>query len=215
MNQALDMTGAREALFAQYALGQLRSPAHALIAAHLELKADNRRFVADLEAVASVELDALTPVPLSSRDERLNAIFARTDDRTPSRVAAPSIIPPSLQRFAGTDADLIPWKSVLPGFREWELGQEDGCDMHMFWIKPGRKMPTHTHEGTELFLVLDGSFSDDSGHYGPGDISIADENVNHRPIAGMERPCIGFSVTDAPLRLTGSLSEKIGMLFGR
>jgi putative transcriptional regulator len=208
-----ETTGATDALFAQYAAGQLRGPAHALVAAHLELKAGNRAYVAALENLAAKDMDAIAPVELANRDARLDAIF----NSTLAPVAAErtkSIIPRALQRYANVDVADIPWKSVIPGFKEWDLGIEDGCEINMFWIKEGRKMPTHTHEGSELFLVLDGSFEDESGVYGAGDISVADENVNHRPIAGKDRPCIGFSVTDAPLRLTGSLSEKIGMFFG-
>ncbi len=213
MTAKLETTGATEALFAQFAAGQLRGPAHALVAAHLELKSENRNYVAALEDLAAGNLGAVEPVAVSNRDARLNAIFngAVADQITPR---ARSIIPRALHGYANIDVADIPWKSVLPGFKEWDLGVEDGCEIHMFWIKEGRKMPTHTHEGTELFLVLDGSFEDESGVYGAGDISIADENVNHRPVAGKDRPCIGFSVTDAPLRLTGSLSEKIGMFFG-
>jgi putative transcriptional regulator len=208
-------SGAKEMLLAQYALGQLRAPAHAVVEAHLDMKRDNRRFVADLERLAADTLDTLAPVTLTDRDARLDAIFNAPALKSVSASPLRSSIPRALQRFSGTSMDQIPWKSVLPGFREWEIGEEDGCDIHMFWIKPGRKMPTHTHEGTELFLVLEGSFTDESGYYGPGDISIADEHVNHRPVAGTECACIGFSVTDAPLRLTGSLSERLGMLFGR
>jgi putative transcriptional regulator len=213
MTTVLETTGAIDALFAQYAAGQLRGPAHALVAAHLELKPNNRGYVAALENLAADTMNSIEPVELHDRDARLEAIFA-APEMASSRAKAQSIIPRALQRYADVDVANIPWKSVLPGFKEWDLGIEDGCEINMFWIKEGRKMPTHTHEGTELFLVLDGSFEDASGVYGAGDISIADENVNHRPVAGKDRPCIGFSVTDAPLRLTGSLSEKIGMFFG-
>ena len=213
MTTTLETSGATDALFAQYATGQLRGPAHALVAAHLELKAKNRNYVSSLEDMAADDLAGIAPVALSDRDARLEAIFNAPSIKEASP-SAQSIIPRALQRYANVDVADIPWKSVLPGFKEWDLGIEDGCEINMFWIKEGRKMPTHTHEGNELFLVLDGSFEDESGVYGAGDISIADENVNHRPIAGKDRPCIGFAVTDAPLRLTGSLTEKIGMFFG-
>jgi putative transcriptional regulator len=209
----IETIGATDALFAQFAAGQLRGPAHALVAAHLELKAGNRAYVAALENMAAEDMASIMPVELTNRDARLEAIFNTAPGAAlPSK--ANSIIPRALQRYANVDVADIPWKTVIPGFKEWDLGVEDGCEINMFWIKEGRKMPTHTHEGSELFLVLDGSFEDESGVYGAGDISVADENVNHRPIAGKDRPCIGFSVTDAPLRLTGSLTEKIGMFFG-
>lgn len=214
MTLSIDTAGAREAIFANFAAGALRAPAHALIAAHLEMKPENRRFVADLEDFAAMRMEDAAPSPISDRQARLDAIF-NSALAAPAMPVMASPIPRALQRYAGTRLDAIAWKTVLPGFREWEIGTEDGCEMQMLWIKPGRKMPTHTHEGTELFLVLEGSFTDDTGRYGPGDISIADEGVTHRPVAGMECPCIGFSVTDAPLRLTGTLRERIGMLFGR
>jgi putative transcriptional regulator len=214
MNAMTDTSGARDALFAQYAAGRLPAPAQALIAAHLDLKADNRRYVSNLEALASNDMESIAPVALSNRDARLAAIFDARFPELAAEQAADPVIPAALRRYAGSDVALVPWRTVIPGFREWEIGTEDGCEMHMFWIKPGRKMPTHTHEGTELFLVLDGSFTDATGHYGRGDISIADDSLNHRPVAGTDRPCIGFSVTDAPLRLTGSWSERIGMFFG-
>ena len=49
-----------------------------------------------------------------------------------------------------------------------------------------------------------------SGRFGRGDISIADPSVDHRPTAENTVPCIGFAVTDAPLRLTGSLRQRLG-----
>lgn len=70
-------------------------------------------------------------------------------------------------------------------------------------------MPVHSHEGSEYTLVLKGSFRDETGHYGVGDISIADGDVNHRPMISRDEDCICFTVTDAPLRLTGT----IGRLF--
>ena len=76
-------------------------------------------------------------------------------------------------------------------------------------------MPSHTHEGSELTLVLDGAFRDANGRYGRGDISLADEHVDHRPIAEDERACICFAVTDAPLRLTGSYRQFFSDFLGR
>jgi len=120
----------------------------------------------------------------------------------------------TLRDFVGFEVDDIPWRTKLPGFKEYVFGQVDGCEVSFFWIRPGRAVPAHTHKGVEMFLVLDGAFSDRRGRYGPGDISVADESVDHRPIAEKDRPCIGFSVVDQPLKLTGSLTQLIGDLIG-
>ena len=218
MNLALNDTGAHDAVLANYAAGLLPPPAHALVGTHLEMKADNRSYVSALEDCAAGVMESSEPVALPNRDAILEAIFASSNEANASISSdqpRTSTMPKTLEKFLKTSLHDIPWQSVLPGFKQWDLGEQDGCDVHMFWIKPGRKMPSHTHEGTELFLVIEGSFSDESGTYGPGDFSIADDSVDHRPVAGPECPCIGFSVNDAPLRLTGSLSERIGMFFGR
>ncbi len=64
-------------------------------------------------------------------------------------------------------------------------------------------MPVHTHEGTELTLVLAGAFSDAHGHFLRGDVAEADASVEHQPVADPGEDCLCLAVTDAPLRLTG------------
>ncbi len=44
----------------------------------------------------------------------------------------------------------------------------------------------------ELILILDGAFRDERGRFGPGDISVADATVDHRPVAEKDRPCIAL-----------------------
>jgi putative transcriptional regulator len=64
-------------------------------------------------------------------------------------------------------------------------------------------MPTHTHDGSELTLVLAGGFSDESGHFVRGDVAEADPSINHQPVADPGEDCLCLAVTDAPIRLTG------------
>lgn len=206
-----------EALLARYVAGVLPEPARVLVASHLELSDSNRPFVGQLEAMAGRSLESVAPIELGGRDKRLEAIFASLDEKAASadeKVKRCGTLPSSLQDFIGMRVEDIPWRTKLPGFKEYDLGTIDGCDVHMFWIKPGRAIPAHTHEGNEFFLVLDGAFRDATGRYGRGDISVADDTVDHRPVAEKDRPCIGFSVTDAPLRLTGSITQRIGDLLG-
>jgi putative transcriptional regulator len=209
-----------ESLYARYVAGTLSTPARVLVASHLELKPQALPFISDLEALAGDALDTEMPIRVENADHRLTSIFAsdapRYGETASAGKAAPhdAIMPRALAAFVGHGVDDIPWRTKMPGFREYDLGDIEGCHVQMFWIKPGRAIPSHTHEGTELFLVIDGSFSDGDGHYGRGDISVADSDIDHRPVAGLERPCIGFSVTDAPLRLTGSIGRRISDILG-
>ena len=60
-------------------------------------------------------------------------------------------------------------------------------------------MPAHSHGGLELTLVLQGSFDDETGHFGPGDVEIADEMLEHTPIAGPGTPCIALAASGFPI----------------
>lgn len=196
-----------DALLAGYALGTLSRPLNVLVESHLCLSTANRDYVAALEALCGVVMSETSGKPLSRRDERLASIFA-LDDHEPAPVvqaANDPILPAPLFRLIGHGLDRVSWKSVMPGLKEHRLGDEAS----LLWIGAGRRMPNHTHEGTEATLVLKGSFSDLTGEYQRGDIAIGDEDLDHRPIAGAAEDCICFVVNDAPLRLTGPVGRFI------
>lgn len=217
---SLNQIDALDTLLAQYVSGSLSKPASILVEAHLELKDDNRQLVGDLEAVAGVALEQVRPTDLDAPSEALNAIFASSPDQVffseeiDERNDASFQLPQSLRRLVGHDVDHIPWRTKLPGFKEYDLGEIDGCHVNMFWIRPGRTVPAHTHKGCELSIVLDGAFTDERGRFGKGDISIANARVDHRPKAETDRPCIGFAVLDDGVKLTGSWSQLVRDLIG-
>lgn len=207
-----------DALIAHYVAGSLPEPARVLVAAHLEMQSVNRLIVGDLERLAGEALELIPPAEISDKDARLAAIFASAALPKVQPVPAESYrgghFPRALRDFIGFDIDKVPWRTKLPGFKEYEFGDIDGCEVSLMWIRGGRSLPAHTHRGVELTLVLDGAYSDVRARYGPGDISVADDNVVHRPIAENDRPCIAFSVLEAPIKLRGSLTQLIGDLIG-
>lgn len=202
-----------DALMARYAAGTLPYPAYVLVQSHLEIANTNRDLVAGLEELAAGALDAAEPQPMANHAQRLSSIFGSTPPIEAIRRPSTGIFPAALRDFVGFDTDDVPWRTKMPGFREYDM-DVDGCHASLFWIRPGRKIPAHTHEGQELTLVLDGAFTDIFGRYGRGDISVANEAVDHRPIAEKERPCIGFAITDAPLRFTGPLTQRLTDILG-
>ncbi|MDZ7602786.1 MAG: ChrR family anti-sigma-E factor [Hoeflea sp.] len=207
-----------DSLLARYVAGTLPTPARVLVEAHLELRPRNLIRVRNLEAMAGLELMETEPAALSDRDGMLAAILASSapERAAAAEVSAPEsrVFPKALYDFVGFDAADVPWRTKMPGFKEYDLGEIEGCHVNLFWLKAGRTVPAHTHEGSELSLVLDGAFSDARGHYGRGDISVADDSVDHRPMVDLGRPCIGFAVMDAPLKLTGSFRQLIGDIIG-
>jgi putative transcriptional regulator len=210
-----DKSDNMDALLARYVAGRLPLPANVLVESHLEIKPENRELVQGLEAIGGDVLEAEEAISLKDRDKSLDAIFNSVPPHEEKQAKhSGHVFPSALLDFVGCDAENVPWRSKLPGFREYDLGEIDGCHASLLWIKPGRAMPSHTHEGTELTIVLDGAFCDTTGRYGRGDISVADESVDHRPVAEEGRPCICFAVTDAPLRLTGSFGRRLADIVG-
>ena len=57
-------------------------------------------------------------------------------------------------------------------------------------------------------MVLQGTFSDETGRYGRGDVQQADGETHHQPVADMGEDCICMAVTDAPLKFD-TLAGKI------
>ncbi|GAB4351027.1 MAG: anti-sigma-E factor ChrR [Oricola sp.] len=207
-----------DALLARFVAGTLPRPVEVLVAAHLELSPANRALVRALECAAGELLENETPVPLADRDAMLEAVFVAGDPIPLSAGKADEapypLLPRALHDFVGQAVDEIPWKTKTPGFKEFEMGDVDGCHVSIMWLKPGRRMPAHTHEGMELTLVLDGAFADSKGRFVRGDITIADESVDHRPVAEKGHACIAFAVADCDLPATGSLHQRIADILG-
>lgn len=203
-------------LLAGYAAGTLGAPLHALVSSHLALKPENRHFVRTLEALKGDAFEKSDPVQLSNRESMLEKIF-RSEFGTPDGgdPVRDDVLPRALRSFIGSDLSSLPWKTRLPGIRECEISNRRNEEVSLLWIKPGRIMPSHTHGGSEITLVLKGGFTDSTGHYRRGDIAIADSEIDHRPKADDDEDCICFAVSEAPVRLTGPIARLFNYMTGR
>ncbi len=205
-------SAAAEALFGSYAAGGLSRPLHALVASHLALKAENRPYVAALEALAAEAMADEKPLAgVADRGRRLAAIFASQEPPAQAKPRDP-LLPGPLEAYLDKPFESLGWRTVLPGLREVKLEDHAGCEASLLWIKAGRAMPSHTHHGVEATLVLKGSFSDSLGHYERGDIAVVDSDVDHKPIAGTDGDCICFAVSEGPVTLTGPVARLFNKL---
>lgn len=205
-----------DGLLIAYAAGTLDEPLALLIATHLALCPACRSTVSGYESLGGVLLDDIEPTAVS--DQALERLFDRLDEPEPVEAlrrepgaAAPlpteSFIPQPLRDYLDAPVEALSWRGLgsvseielLPGFGDYKT--------KLMRIKPGTAVPLHTHQGTEVTLVLDGGFSDASGHYQRGDVAFADQAVNHQPVADPGGDCICLAVTDAPLRLTGPIGR--------
>ncbi|PML80029.1 ChrR family anti-sigma-E factor [Enterovibrio norvegicus] len=66
-------------------------------------------------------------------------------------------------------------------------------------------VPSHTHKGTELTLLLGGHFEDENDTYVPGDFIMLDASNHHTPQT--HDGCLCYTVSDAPLHFTKGVSQ--------
>jgi putative transcriptional regulator len=194
-----------DALLASYAAGQLSPALHALVAAHLGLCRRNRAYVTALETIAATELTAAEPAPINRREEKLSAIFASPP--APTRFVADAPIPRALGHFIRQPFETIRWRQVRPGVRECLLEKKVDEAAALIWIRAGQRIPAQRHKGTEVTLVLQGGFRDQTGHYVRGDIAVADANASRRPIADPGEDCLCFAVIDGRMGATSPSAE--------
>ncbi|HEY8567452.1 MAG TPA: ChrR family anti-sigma-E factor [Beijerinckiaceae bacterium] len=195
-----------DALLAGYAGGSLSAPLHALVSGHLAMNRSARRFVAALEAAGSAELEALAPTPVNDRDGKLAAIFGLEPITLPARGETRpcrTMLPEPLRRYLGREPAEADWRVLMPGVRQFQVERAGDCEAAFYWLEAGRAVPQHRHAGIEITLVLDGAFADGGTVYGPGEVALADEAVEHSPVADGRRGCLCFTVTEGPVRLTG------------
>lgn len=200
-------------LLIAYAAGSQEEPLALVVATHLALCPRCRTEVERLEELGGVLLDEQVSEPLSAAS--LERALARLDEATPEQPARRAVeavpadprVPRPLRDYLGAGLDRLDWTSYR-GLEKVELLPEaHGLRTRLMRIKSGTAMPAHTHEGSELTLVLAGGFSDEHGHFLRGDVAEADASVDHQPVADPGEDCLCLAVTDAPLRLTGSLGR--------
>lgn len=203
------------AFMAEYAAGALDQGWSLLLASHLAYCPDCREVHENDQALGGALLDGLAPAPMQA--DSFDLVMARAHRHAPElppkpRRAVGTTLPSPLLDFMGGDLKDVSWRWVMPGLEECVLMQRAGhSKVSLLKIAQGRGMPRHAHEGNEGTLVLSGGFVDQSGSFTQGDVSMADEAYEHRPVAMRDEPCICLVVTDAPLRLTGP----VGRLFNR
>jgi len=125
-------------------------------------------------------------------------------------------IPRSLRQFITKHYDDLSWTRLSPSFKIATLyNEEGGAQVALTRVKAGAHMPTHTHTGDEITLVLEGAFSDESGVYRQGDFINRDASHKHKPIVTKDAECICLTVLDAPIEFTGWFTRLLNPLIRR
>lgn len=200
-----------DALLNAYASGNLPHPFAMVVAAHVSLCLECRAALEAHQAVGGALLESSDGTEVSSN---LKAdIMAQLDAPVPATPTykRSGVYPgPVMAALKGKPPR---WKSLGLGVRQCILSADQEGSTRLLYIPPGRAVPDHSHNGMELTLVLQGSFSDETGQFGVGDLEIADSDLEHTPIAGAGAPCICLAATDAPLRFSSFVPRLLQPIF--
>lgn len=214
-------------ILAEYSAGRLSRGWSLAVAAHLALRPELRKNVGQLDSIGGALLDEIEPVaPGESALASVMSRIAETKDDTilvngidgkTCGCCTPSknpVLPEPLRSAFGGDIDALKWRRLSGDVSQVLVDTGDNTTMcRLLRVRACRPVAQHSHHGTELTLVLSGSFTDKFGTYGRGDIEVADETTEHQPIAGEGEDCICFAVTDAPLKFSNPIVRMLQPLF--
>ncbi|MBI1173053.1 transcriptional regulator [bacterium] len=204
-----------DALLMSYAAGSLPEAFGLVVAAHVSLCDDCRARLESFEALGGALVEAEPGAEMG--EAALAQVMARLDGTGESQPArAPrkaGILPAPVATYVGGDLDSVKWKPIGMGVRQAILPTSRRATARLLYIPAGQAVPDHGHRGTELTLVLHGAFRDATDRFGPGDLEIADEDLQHTPVAEDGADCICLAATDAPLRFAGLVPRLLQPLF--
>lgn len=201
-------------LLMAYAAGSLPEAFSLVLATHLSLCDECRARLGAYEALGGQVLERSD---MAMTEGSLAACMARIEGLAP--VARPQprpahgVFPAPLAEYVGGGPDKVKWRPLGMGVRQAILPTSRGATARLLYIPAGQAVPDHGHRGTELTLVLQGAFADSTDRFGRGDLEIADEDLEHTPIAEAGEDCICLAATDAPLRFNALIPRLLQPVF--
>ena len=199
-----------DALLMSYSAGTLPEAFNLTVAAHVSMCDECRARLGAFDTVGGALIeDCATIAPVEMEADSLEATLAMISD-TPQEMSVPkatdgSALPAPIRDYIGGDLDAVKWKPIGMGVKQAILSTSKDATARLLFIPAGSAVPDHGHRGTELTLVLQGAFVDESDRFGPGDLEVANEDLNHTPVADVGADCICLAATDAPLVFKGLL----------
>jgi len=105
----------------------------------------------------------------------------------------------------------IKWKSFKDVKIASILPKDNDEKLELIHVMPGAKIPQHTHEGNESFLVLHGSYSDEYGKYEQGSVQVRSDDHDHTPVGNAQTGCIGLAYTHGKIKFSGKFGKLLNL----
>ena len=193
----------------------VNSPASLLFKQCLaEIDPENKLLNSAMNEVGGYFLNRTDETPLS------NNLWDRVLDQT-KNVKSPSKISdehdPLLSQLPITlrshlKNNEVKWKSFKDVKVASLLPKENNEKLELIHVMPGAKIPQHTHEGNESFLVLHGSYSDEYGSYKQGSVQVRSDDHDHTPVGHAQTGCIGLAYTHGKIKFSGKFGKLLNII---
>ena len=193
----------------------VNSPASLLFKQCLaEIDPENKLLNSAMTEVGGYFLNKTEETPLS------NNLWDRVLDQT-KNVKSPSKISdeydPLLSQLPITlrshlKNNEVKWKSFKDVKVASLLPKENNEKLELIHVMPGAKIPQHTHEGNESFLVLHGSYSDEYGSYKQGSVQVRSDDHDHTPVGHAQTGCIGLAYTHGKIKFSGKFGKLLNII---
>ncbi len=205
-----------ETMLEEFATGNLSTGMSVAVSAHVELCAQCRQRTSELEAEATLAwlsessggdgcnedyaalIDNIVAQPQLRDDDTESLPLVREMHMHERSITLPSVL-------ARLVSNGLTWKKLAGGINQASVMLDDETQCEFLYMKPGSQVPVHKHQGNEITLVLDGSFSDEMGKYGPSDFVVRNPSHMHQPAS--DEGCLCFAVLDSPLTFTKGLAR--------
>ena len=179
-----------------------------------EIDPENKLLNSAMNEVGGYFLNKTEETPLS------NNLWDRVLDQT-KNVKSPSKISdehdPLLSQLPITlrshlKNNEVKWKSFKDVKVASLLPKENNEKLELIHVMPGAKIPQHTHEGNESFLVLHGSYSDEYGSYKQGSVQVRSDDHDHTPVGHAQTGCIGLAYTHGKIKFSGKFGKLLNII---
>lgn len=202
-----------ESLLKQFYAGQLAAGPSAAVAAHLELCACCQQSSSQRLDHATDDWLKLSENAGSFNDSEMLANIMAQPQALPTvshqRVSDLIHLPENSVRvpqvLAKSAGEALHWKKLPGGINHANVSIDSRAQCDFLYMKPGSQIPSHKHQGMEITMVLDGTFSDEEGLYQPGDFIVRTGDDCHQ--ATTQEGCLCFTVLENPVIFTSGLAR--------
>jgi putative transcriptional regulator len=191
----------------------------AVMAAHITICPQCQKDLALMQDIGIALFDKLPGTTVTSNAPvmalRAGEAGSEASGVTEFGVKAAGDVPAPLVPIIGPSLDAIEWSRVAPGVWQHPIALKGPAQgpvrgqLRLIKVAPGMALPEHSHNGSELTLIVKGSYRDATGHYTVGDVADMTNDAKHSPVADPVEGCICLAANDGKMKFKSLLAKLI------